>query len=234
MRLRIVFLATISACLSGSIFAQSTSQRIEAIRPMRKLYVQDQRDRGVSLSDSGDALPAGAAAKASPNLDDAALQKHDAERRQRVREMLSEGKVTTAQDFHDAAYIFQHGQKPEDYLLAHILAVEAVVKGDVSSKWISAATLDRYLQAIGQSQVFGTQYSDRDFAFIMKHRDDPDALKAHKHEPGMSLQPYDDQLMPDPLRLDFCVPNRAQQDVNLKDFEAGNYPKGILPPGCTR
>jgi hypothetical protein len=122
----------------------------------------------------------------------------------------------------------------DDAYLAHILAVEAVVKGDVSSKWISAATLDRYLQAIGQSQVFGTQYSDRDFAFIMKHRDDPDALKAHKHEPGMSLQPYDDKLMPDPLRLDFCVPNRAQQDANLKDFEAGNYPKGILPPGCTR
>jgi hypothetical protein len=114
VRLRIVFLATISACQSGSIFAQSTSQRIEAVRPMRQLYVQDQRDRGVSLSDSGDELPAGATAKASPNIDDAALQKHDAERRQRVREMLSEGEVTTAQDFHDAAYIFQHGQKPED------------------------------------------------------------------------------------------------------------------------
>jgi hypothetical protein len=52
--------------------------------------------------------------------------------------------------------------------------------------------------------------------------------------PGMSQQPYDDKLMPDALRLDFCVPNRAQQDVNLREFEAGSYPKGILPPGCTR
>ncbi len=52
----------------------------------------------------------------------------------------------------------QHGDAADDYLLAHILAVEAIVKGDASSKWISAATLDRYLQAIGKSQIFGTQY----------------------------------------------------------------------------
>jgi hypothetical protein len=144
------------------------------------------------------------------------------------------GKLVTAQDFHDAAYIFQHGQEAGDYLLAHILAVEAVVKGDVSSKWISAATLDRYLQAIGQPQVFGTQYSDRDFAFLVKHRGDPEAIKTHEHEPGMSQQPYDKKLMPDALRLSFCVPNLAQQELNLKEFESGTSPKGILPTGCTR
>ncbi len=234
MRLRNIFLVTISAFPLSLLLGQVSSHVEEVVRPLRQLYVQDQRDRGVSLANNGEAISPRPAANGSDNLDQATLQKHDAERRERVRELLSAGKVTTAQDFHDAAYIFQHGQKAEDYLLAHILAVEAVVKGDDPSKWISAATLDRYLQAIGQAQVFGTQYSDRDFAFIVKHRDDPDAIKAHKHEPGMSLQPYNDQVMPDTLRLDFCVPTRAQQDVNLRDFEAGKYPTGILPPGCTR
>jgi hypothetical protein len=50
----------------------------------------------------------------------------------------------------------------------------------------------------------------------------------------MTQQPYDEKLMPDALRLDFCVPSQAQQELNLKEFEAGKYPKGILPPGCTR
>jgi hypothetical protein len=200
---------------------------------MRQIYIKDQQDRGVQLSDTGELLPANTAEKLQ-NLDGVTLQKHDEDRRQRVRELLSAGQVTTAQDFHDAAFIFQHGQKPDDYLLAHVLAVEAVVKGDDSSKWISAATLDRYLQAIGQSQVFGTQYVGRDFAFISKHRNDPEAIKSHPREPGMSQEPYDDTLLPDALRQDFCVPSRAQQNVNLKKFEAGVYSTGILPPGCTR
>src|SRR5487761_1465949 len=71
------------------------------------------------------------------------VNKRDEMRRTEVRVLLAAGEIRTAQDFHDAAYVFQHGQEPDDYLLGHILAVEAVVKGDVSSKWISAATLDR-------------------------------------------------------------------------------------------
>jgi len=38
-----------------------------------------------------------------------------------------------------------------DYLLAHVLASVAVAKGDSKSLWISAASLDRYLQLIGQT-----------------------------------------------------------------------------------
>jgi hypothetical protein len=32
-------------------------------------------------------------------------------------------------------------------------------KSDLDARWIAAATLDRYLQRIGQPQVFGTQFS---------------------------------------------------------------------------
>jgi hypothetical protein len=128
---------------SGLFIAKAQSSGAKDVPPMRQLYVQDQRDRGVLLSDTGEALPPNSTAKAPDDLDPTTLQKRDAERRQRTRELMSAGKLTTAQDFHDAAYIFQHGQEAGDYLLAHILAVEAVVKGDASSKWISAATLDR-------------------------------------------------------------------------------------------
>jgi hypothetical protein len=154
----------------------------------------------------------------------------DAIRREQVRILLAAGKIQTARDFHDAAYIFQHGQNASDYLLAHILAVEGVIKGDATSRWISAATLDRYLQAVGQKQVFGTQY-------ITKSVQD----SAHSSASGLTSlkttstqEPYDKGLMPDPLRVDFCVPTIAQQEVTLKEFQAGRDPSVILPPGCTR
>lgn len=215
------------------LHAQAEQPKV-LIRPMRQVYVQDQRDRGVLLSDQGEPITPSATnvapEPAAPDL----MEKRDAERRQRTRELLGAGGVKTAEDFHDAAFVFQHGQDADDYLVAHILAVQAVIKGDASSKWIAAATLDRYLQAIGHPQVFGTQYLDRDFLFMMEHKNDPQAVKNHKPETGMTQQPYNFDLIPDALRLTFCVPDLAQQKANLKDFEAGQYPKGILPPGCTR
>jgi hypothetical protein len=68
------------------------------------------------------------------------------------------GEARTARDFarddsvgfvsihgKEASFIFQHGNTVEDCLFAHVLAMEALVKGDESAKWIAAATLDRYL-----------------------------------------------------------------------------------------
>lgn len=74
--------------------------------------------------------------------------------------MFHHNQIVDGRDFRYASFIFQHGQTSDDYLLAHVLAVEAVVHGNTVSKWIAAATLDRYLQEIGQKQVFGTQYPD--------------------------------------------------------------------------
>jgi len=202
---------------------------------MRQLYVQDQRDRGVILTDTGEDPPPGSTQQAPAAVDQPTLIRNDAKRRDQVRALLAAGSVITAQDFHDAAYIFQHSQNADDYLLAHILAIEAVVKGDASSKWIAAATLDRYLQQIGQKQVFGTQYSDEKFAYYLQHKADPDLNeKIATIGDKYTQQPYNDLLIPDPLRLDFCVPQRAQQTLNLQEFDQGRYPKGILPPGCTR
>jgi hypothetical protein len=209
----------LSCWTASAIFAVGGASQTSAPKPtipvpedVHQLFLDDQNDRG------------GSGPVATYGTD---WISRDAVRRTQVRTLLAAGKIQTARDFHDAAYIFQHGQEASDYLLAHILAVEAVVKGDASSKWISAATLDRYLQAVGQKQVFGTQYITKSVA-------------ADPQKPASAMQktntqePYDKDLMPDTLRLDFCVPNLAQQQVNLKEFEAGRYPSGFLPDGCTR
>ncbi len=79
-------------------------------------------------------------------------------RRAEIRKLLEERKITSGEDFSDAALIFQHGQTPEDFLFAHVLAVEALIRGGSADKWLAAATMDRYLQAVNRPQIFGTQY----------------------------------------------------------------------------
>ena len=121
----------------------------------------------------------------------------DRARRQRVRSMLDEGLVRTGNDFWRASLILQHGEKPEDYLLAHILANVAAQKGNVNAPWLSAATLDRYLNSVGQPQVFGTQYYLRDLGDKKTYTQDP----------------IDESLISDSLRAEFKVPDtetRAQ------------------------
>lgn len=154
-------------------------------------------------------------------------------RRAEARLLLEAGEFKTAQDFHDAAFIFQHGHLPEDYLLAHILAIEAIIKGDASSKWIAAATLDRYLQAVGQKQVFGTQYSSKSYLYLMLHKDDPNAANSPEaRQKGNTQEPYDRTLVPEALRGEFCVADQAAQATNLSDLNAGKPMTGRLPPGC--
>lgn len=213
--------ACLCTALSSAMFGQTASAVQAAIPPdVHHIYLDDQSDR------SGDRT----VAPYGPDVNS-----RDAARRGAVKVLLEAGKITTAQDFHDAAYIFQHGDSADDYLQAHILAVEAIVKGDSSSKWISAATLDRYLQAIGKSQVFGTQYLDKRYLYLMQHKNDPKALsKQGAKQKGKTQEPYDRSLIADPVRLDFCVPDVAKQRLNLREFEAGTYPAGIIPPGCTR
>jgi hypothetical protein len=165
------------------------------------------------------------------NITEAEHNRNGDARRLEIRNMLAKGEVKTARDFHDASFIFQHGEVADDYLLAHILAIEAVVRGDDSSKWVAAATLDRYLQITGKPQVFGTQYPD-----------DPTApSKAEKQDPNSKISqvtrtqnPINNQFLPDAVRLDFCVPDVEQQKKILQELNAGHYPKQMTAPGCDR
>ena len=84
-------------------------------------------------------------------------EREDFDRLKRTSALLESDALKSGIDFYYAAYIFQHSKKPEDFLKAHHLSVIAISKG-YDARWISAATLDRYLQSIGRQQIYGTQF----------------------------------------------------------------------------
>ena len=86
------------------------------------------------------------------------MSQADAERRTQVRAMLDRGEVRSGADYWRAGFIFQHGDHPDDYLLAHALATAALSLGERDGAWLAAASLDRYLVATDQPQIYGTQF----------------------------------------------------------------------------
>src|ERR1700722_3285420 len=145
--------------VAAALLIATTSFAQSAEGPtLRGLYVQDQRDRGVALADDGISMLPKEQADKLPSYDwDKEVPKRDEARREQARTLLAKP-GHSGEDYYYAAFLFQHGQKADDYLFAHILATEAVALGYSRAKWISAATLDRYLQRVGQKQVFGTQF----------------------------------------------------------------------------
>ena len=130
-----------------------------------------------------------------------AVNRTDPKRREQTKRLLARGELHTGKDFEEAAFLFQHGDTANDYLLAHTLAMVAVSKGDATAIWIAAATLDRYLEKTGQKQVFGTQYSG-------------DAQNQWTQEP------YDRELVSDALREQLGVPSQASQLLQLKAYQS--------------
>ncbi len=204
---------------------------------LRTLYVEDQRDRGVALADDGVSILSKDQAAKLPSFDwDKEVPKRDESRREQVRTLLAKP-GHSGEDYYYAAFIFQHGQKAEDYLFAHILATEAVALGYSRAKWISAATLDRYLEQIGQKQVFGTQYIGENYAYHLEHQKDPDLEQKYKALTDQQTpQPYAPQMVPDAIRTDFCVPPLAVQQQHIADVKSGKAKPGDLPrlKDCTR
>jgi hypothetical protein len=128
-----------------------------------------------------------------------AVSAGDAGRRLQTRKLLADGQLHTGEDFKRAAFIFQHGSTPEDYMLAHTLAMVAVANGDASALWIATATLDRYLQSIGKSQVYGTQFT------------------VGERQPA-TQEPYSRDLISDALRRQLGVPSLADQQKQLAEM----------------
>jgi len=120
-------------------------------------------------------------------------------RRARTQVLLASGQLNSADDFYHAAFVFQHGDEADDYLKAHALAVVAVAKGEAKATWIAAATLDRYLQRMGQPQIYGTQF-------------------LHNAGKAWTQEPYKRDLIPDALRQATGVPTLAKQGEQLKDW----------------
>ena len=133
------------------------------------------------------------AARQVDKIDWAKLGPADESRRKRTRALLDAGELRSGTDYLHAAFIFQHGATASDILLAHVLALAAMKRGRDDASWIATATLDRYLQNIGQGQVFGTQFQCR--------------------SEGPTMEPYDPTLIPDSVREMMGVPVRAEQEM---------------------
>jgi hypothetical protein len=169
---------------------------------LKQMFLDDQHDRGndpfPTFDDHGNRMPT----KQWAIEPDATLAKHDADRRARVHKMLDEGQVQSGQDYWFAAMIYQHGEEPNDYLMAHVLATAAAIKGNRNGLWLAAASLDRYLMSVKQKQIYGTQFA------------------LDKKGPWTQSD-YDKDLLSDNLRALSCVTPYAQQQKQIKAAQDG-------------
>jgi hypothetical protein len=139
-------LVGISICLmliSRSIRAQaSANQSLKDNEELKRLHDEDQSDR------------------APTDVDWAIVSPRDKARLSRVKELYLQNRLQTASDYYHGAMILQHGDAPEDFLLAHEFCVIAISKGknDKEAKWLAASSEDRFLMNIGRPQRFGTQF----------------------------------------------------------------------------
>jgi hypothetical protein len=107
------------------------------------LYAEDQKDREKVYSTTAD-------------VD--ALKLRDQERRRELVSMIGQGTVNTSNDLYHAAVLFLHGAEPKEFLSAHRLSTIAAINGHRPSRWLAAASLDRFLMSIGLPQTYGTQF----------------------------------------------------------------------------
>jgi hypothetical protein len=134
------------------------------------------------------------------NINWTVVSAQDAEHRNRVRKMIDGDELHTADDYFDAGLIFQHGDKPDDFLLAHTLAVIAAGKGHSGGTSLAAVSLDRYLQSIKQPQIYGTQYS------------------SSGESAPMTQEPYNPKLITDTLRKQIHVESLQEQQKRLEEL----------------
>jgi hypothetical protein len=169
---------------------------------LKQIYEADQKDREATVD----------------KMDWSKVGPRDEARRRRVRELMEQDKLQTGKDYERAAMVFQHGDIPDDFLLAHVLAVTAIGKGNPGARWLAAATLDRYLQRIGQPQIFGTQF--------LSHTEN--------EKVSWTMEPYNRALLSPKLLDANCVPDPEDQLEMLKAFEKGEEPKPPKKQPCKK
>ena len=132
------------ALMTGTALAQKGSKpsQKEISRELRELYESDQKDQNdPSWTENNDEE----------------FSRRQGVRRERVLEILATGMLADLEDWSCAAMLLQHGGSADHYLLAHILSVPGGIEDRGTGRFMSAATLDRFLQSIGRAQIFTTQ-----------------------------------------------------------------------------
>ena len=153
-------------------------------------------------------------AREAKNIDWSRLSAEDEQRRSEVRRMLDTGEVRTGADYLHAAMVYQHGQSPDDYLLAHVLAMDAISLGNKDARWLAAATLDRYLRSIWQPQIYGTQFAS------------PAGQPVTQHQ---TMHP---SMVSDSMRAAVCVAPLAEQQKILEDVRKGGKFRSTRIENC--
>ncbi len=196
---RSIYTVVLLLAVGGATAQTPPTPAAENNPEMDRIYAQDQKARENFNKMSGAQLKQ--------------MSAGDAQRRARVRQLLAARALHTGKDFEHASFVFQHGDTANDILMAHILAMVAMARGEIGAKWIAAATLDRYLQRKDTPQVFGTQYGWK-------------GEGPHK----WNQAPYDREFLSDALRSEFCVSSYADQQLNVKALNEGKEP--VSPDGC--
>jgi hypothetical protein len=194
---RLLVTVGVLLALATPVFAQDAE--VVADNPeMAAIYTADQAVRQDVAATLAAILAGG---------QESAVRFHAADmvRRQQVKALLDAGELRTATDFYSAALVYQHGDTAEDYLMAHTLAVAALGEGSTESPWLAAATLDRYLQKIGQPQIYGTQT-------MVKQGEQP------------TREPFDHALIPDSIRRVLGVSTRAAEEARQAQEAATESP----------
>ncbi|WP_125995739.1 hypothetical protein [Sphingomonas sp. S-NIH.Pt15_0812] len=132
----------------------------------------------------------------------------DRSRRKQAQALLDSGQLSSGDDFYHAAFVFQHGDEPDDFMRAHALAMIAIARGRPDATWIGAATLDRYLQYSGRPQVYGTQFT--------------------RPATNFTQEPYQRGLLSDAIRKASNVPPLAVQEKQRAAWDR-RMPLGKTP-----
>ena len=166
------------------------SLRAQSNPEMARIFDQDQKDRAAWFT--------------LTRSEKKAVEKRDAVRRERVGEMIRSGLLNTGEDFEKAAWVFQHGDKPSDFEMAHALALTASASEPFRGTWIAAASFDRYLHSTGKPQIFGTGLDDR--------------------------TRVDKDFLPDSIRVANCVPSLAVRQQQIRQI--AQEKKMTIPGPC--
>lgn len=86
-----------------------------------------------------------------------ALRQRDQARRHQATVLLARLTHPDGDDLYHAAWLFNHGDTPEDVRRAHELASRAAALGNSKALWLSAASYDRWCMYRGLPQRYGTQ-----------------------------------------------------------------------------
>jgi hypothetical protein len=154
-RLAKLSLILIVILISGIAFRPSLTRLTVQARSDRLQSPKDNPElKGLCVQDQSDRTP-----PEGKSIDWALVGPRDKARLTRVKELYMQNLLKTANDYDCAATVLQHGQVPEDFLLAHEFWVVAVSMGKNDRETLSmvAASEDRFLMNIGRPQRFGTQ-----------------------------------------------------------------------------